>query len=137
MVNLVVYLWRLIVQHHTPQTARTFHVHGVTFTSFVASATGSSSLAAWRADFPPRIHGQAHTMTHEEILCVLSGALAVEVGDRSFTASAGDAVLVPAEAVFRVSNDTDEPAQAWVTTTLGMTATMCDTGDALSPPWAQ
>ena len=76
-------------------------------------------------------------MSEEEVLYVLAGQLAVEVADDHFTAEAGDAVLVPAGARFRVSNDTDQPAQAWVTTSIGMTAALCAGGEQLTPPWAQ
>lgn len=123
--------------HLTAQSARTFSMHGVTFSSFAASASGATTLAAWRADFEPRTPGQPHTMSHEEVLHVLAGSLEVEVDDDRCTATAGDAVLVPAGAVFRVTNATDRPASAWVTTTLGMTATMADGGDLVTPPWAQ
>lgn len=123
--------------HLTAGTARTFAMHGVTFTSFAAGASGATSLAAWRADFAPGTPGRTHTMDREEILYIVDGALAVEIDDERFTARPGDAVLVPAGAAFRISNDGDEKARAWVTTTLGMTARMDGSGDRITPPWAQ
>jgi quercetin dioxygenase-like cupin family protein len=123
--------------HLTSSSVRTFNVHGVDFHSYVTSAAGAAQLGAWRAEFPPDTTGLAHRMTHEEILYLLKGNLEVEVDDEKFTAQAGDAVLVPAEALFRLSNGTDEPAAAWVTTSLGMTATMDSDGQRLAPPWAQ
>ena len=75
-------------------------------------------------------------MTEEEVLHVLEGELDNEIAEQAFTAGAGDAVLVPAGAQFRVSNSSDLPARAWVVTTLGMNAEMLS-GEALSPPWAQ
>ncbi|BBG04738.1 MULTISPECIES: cupin domain-containing protein [Pseudonocardia] len=123
--------------HLTTETARTFAMHGVTFTSFAASASGATSLAAWRAEFAPGTPGQTHTMSCEEVLYVMDGLLDVEVDDDSFTARAGDAVLVPAGSAFRISNDSDETARVWATTTLGMTARMNGSGDQIAPPWAQ
>lgn len=123
--------------HLTQHTARTHTMHGVTFTSFAASHSGATSLAAWRADFDPHTPGQPHRMSREEILHVLDGQLEIEIDDEAFTAASGDAVLIPPHATFRVSNDSDLPATAWVTTTLGMTATMARDGAELSPPWAQ
>ncbi len=76
-------------------------------------------------------------MTAEEVLHVLTGALDVEVGDEEFTARSGDAVLVPAGTHLRVSNNGDDPAQAWVTTTLGMNAVMGTGDQRVAPPWAQ
>ncbi|GEE00887.1 hypothetical protein nbrc107696_13330 [Gordonia spumicola] len=123
--------------HLTARSARTFDVHGVRFTSFASSASGSHDLAAWRADFPPHTIGRSHTMSRDEILHVLLGPLEIAVDDDEFTAVDGDAVLVPAGSAFRVSNTADHAAQAWVTTTVGMTATMLDAGETLAPPWAQ
>ncbi|ROS30855.1 cupin domain-containing protein [Cellulomonas sp. PhB150] len=123
--------------HLTPSSAPSRELHGVTFTSFASSRTGAAHLAAWRADFPPRTPGAAHAMSQEEVLNVVVGALDVEIDAERFTARAGDAVLVPAGARFRISNTTSQPAQAWVTTSLGMTVVMHDDGQVLAPPWAQ
>ena len=123
--------------HLIRSTLRTFHVHGVGFYSYASSATGATQLGAWRAEFSPRTPGQAHRMTHEEVLYLLDGILDIELDDEHFTAEAGDAVLVPARALFRVSNNTDQPAAAWVTTPLGMAAVMESNGEQITPPWAQ
>lgn len=123
--------------HLRTTNARSLALHGVTFTSFVSSASGAARLAAWRADFHPETPGQAHTMSEEETFYVLAGNLDVELGDDHFRATAGDAVLVPAGAVFKVSNNTTEPAQAWVTSLLGMKATLHPAGQEITPPWAQ
>jgi len=122
--------------HLTTTSARTFHLHGVTFTSFSASASGAAQLGAWRADFAPRTAGQPHRMSCEEVLLVLSGSLDIEIDDERFTAQTGDAVLVPVGARFRAGNSGADPARAWVTTRLGMRATMDDSGETLTPPWA-
>jgi mannose-6-phosphate isomerase-like protein (cupin superfamily) len=76
-------------------------------------------------------------MSTEEVLRVLVGALAFEVDDERFIARPGEAVIVPAGARFRVSNDTDEHALAWIVTPIGMTALMLDSNERFSPPWAQ
>ncbi|MDG3008980.1 cupin domain-containing protein [Rhodococcus sp. D2-41] len=123
--------------HLTDEKARAFEMHGVTFTSFAAGATGARTLAAWRADFAPDTPGQAHTMAKEEVLYVLSGVLDIEIDDERFTAEAGDCAIVPAGAVLRVTNSTPEPAGAWVTSLIGMTASMQAGGDRIAPPWAQ
>ena len=123
--------------HLVGEQARVFRMHGVTFTLFASSASGARSLAAWRADFEPDTPGRAHTMTQEEVLYVTGGALDVEIDGESCTAETGDAVLVPSGAVLRVTNATAEPASAWVTTLVGMTATMRGGGEQIAPPWAQ
>jgi len=121
--------------HLTSTTARTFDVHGVRFTSYASSASGAREVCAWRADFPAHTPGHHHRPSHEEVLLVLSGSLEVEVDDERFTAVPGDAVIVPAGARFRVSTG-GEPAQAWVTTSVGMRATVESSGEVLTPPWA-
>jgi quercetin dioxygenase-like cupin family protein len=125
------------MSHLLSASAQSYDLQGVTFNSFISSQTGATQLAAWRADFPPATSGAAHTMTEEEVLHVLAGALDVEIDDERFTAQAGDAILVPAGARFRLSNSTTAPAQAWVTTRLGMTAVMHGSGQHVVPPWAQ
>lgn len=121
--------------HCTTATTQSFDLHDATFTSYVSSASGATQLAAWRTDISPRTPGRTHSMSQEECLYVLAGDLDIEIDDERFTATAGDAVLVPAGASFRLGNNTDQPAQAWVTTLLGMTATL--DGEELRPPWAQ
>lgn len=121
----------------TPETARTYSMHGVTFTAHANSSTGATQLAGWSVHFNPHTPGREHRMSSEEILHVLEGSLDVEINDDSFSASAGSAVLVPAGATFRIGNVTDQPARAWVVTTLGMTASMTADGSTINPPWAQ
>jgi quercetin dioxygenase-like cupin family protein len=123
--------------HITSESAVSRQLQGVDFVSFVTTDTGSARLAAWRADFPPNTSGAAHSMSQEEVLHVLSGQLEVEIDDERFTARVGDAVLVPAGARFVIGNRTEEPAQAWVVTSTGMTAVMADSGQRIVPPWAQ
>lgn len=123
--------------HLTAGSAREFELHGVTFRSFAATATGATELGAWRAEFGPRAPGVPHRMSREEVLLVIDGELDVEIDAERFVATAGDAVLVPAGALFRIGNAADLPARAWVTTTLGMAATIEQSGERLTPPWAQ
>jgi quercetin dioxygenase-like cupin family protein len=137
VVNTVVYPEEVEVPHLTDQTSRTFRIHGVTFHSYASGASGANEMGGWRADFAPHTPGQPHRMSHEELLYILDGSLEVEVDDEHFVADSGDAVVVPAGARFRVSNTGAEPAQAWVTTRLGMTAEMEVDCRHLAPPWAQ
>lgn len=118
-------------------SGRTYTMHGVTFTSHASSATGAAQLAGWCADFEPHSPGQPHRMSHEELLHVLTGTLTVDIDGQRFEAGTGDTVLIPAGASFCANNLSDQPARAWVVTTLGMTATMDADGSPITPPWAQ
>ncbi|NNC12490.1 cupin domain-containing protein [Planctomonas sp. JC2975] len=121
---------------HLASTSTSSHrLQGVTFTPFVNTAGGARDLAAWQVDIPARTPGAPHTMSEEEVLHVLTGAVDVGIDDERFTARAGDAILVPAGALFQLSNTTDEPARAWVTTLIGMNAVLA--GERFEPPWAQ
>ncbi|HEY6276294.1 MAG TPA: cupin domain-containing protein [Streptosporangiaceae bacterium] len=111
-------------------------MHGASFTSYAAPASGSQELCAWRVDIPGRTQGVAHQVSREEVLYVLSGTMQVILNDRPAQATAGDAVLVPAGSKFRIDNRSDEPVTAWVTTNAGLTALMPD-GSRLVPPWAR
>ena len=116
-------------------SATAYEVHGSRFTSYVRPATGSAQLCAWRLDVPAGTTGVPHRPSREEVLAILAGAARVTLDGEVRTAVAGDVVLVPAGAEFQVDVDGEEPLQAWVTTTVGLTATLAD-GSTLAPPWA-
>jgi quercetin dioxygenase-like cupin family protein len=113
-------------------------MHGSRFTSYAAPARGSAELCAWRLDVPSRCEGTTHAVSREEVVFVLGGTLLVTLGDEPDAAGiacrAGDAIVVPAGSSVRVDNPADEPASAWVTTSVGLEAVLPD-GSRLSPPW--
>ena len=115
-------------------------MHGSRFTSYAAPARGSADLCAWRLDVPAGRQGPAHGVSREEMLCVLGGTLLVTLGDGPDAASVacrtGDAIVVPAGSSVRIDNPGDEPASAWVTTSVGLEAVLPD-GSRLSPPWVR
>ncbi len=110
-------------------------MHGTRFTSYAAPARGSQELCAWRIDVPPGSIGVAHTITREEIVFVLSGAMELALDEATYTVPAGDAAVLPAGATVRVDNAGDEPVTAWVTTSIGLEAQLAD-GSRIVPPWA-
>ena len=111
-------------------------LHGATFHSFAAPATGSSELCAWRLEVAPGTEGAAHRVSREEVLLLLSGVLTVTLDGVPARVAPGEAVLVPAGSCLRVDNTSAEPATAWVTTSVGLEATMAD-GSTISPPWVR
>lgn len=115
-------------------------MHGSRFTSYAAPARGSAELCAWRLDVPAGRDGTAHTVSREEILFVLCGTLFVTLGNGPDAAGvacrAGDAIVVPPDSSVRVDNPGDEPASAWVTTSVGLEAVLPD-GSRLAPPWVR
>jgi quercetin dioxygenase-like cupin family protein len=120
-----------------PADAIVHELHGARFSSFAAPARGSRELCAWRLDVAPGSVGTGHTVSREEVLLMLTGTLHVTVGDAAAEASGpGDVIVVPPGASLRVDNPGDEPASAWVTTSVGLQATLAD-GSTLSPPWVR
>lgn len=118
---------------HAPD-AVVHRLHGSTFTSYVAPATGSQELCAWRVEVPAGTTGVAHRVTREEVILLLDGALTVTLDGQPSTPAVGDVVLVPAGAQVRVDNPATVPATAWVTTSVGLRAELPD-GTLVSPAW--
>ena len=110
-------------------------IHGVRFTAHANPGTGSREIAAWQGEIPAGTVGVPHTVSHEEVIHVLSGTLRFTVDGEAADLEAGDTVIVPAGALFGLDNLTGGPATTWVATSVGLTAVLPD-GGTLTPPWA-
>jgi quercetin dioxygenase-like cupin family protein len=123
-----------------PADAIVHELHGARFSSYAAPARGSQELCAWRLDVAPGTQGVPHVVSREEVLLVLAGTLHVTVGTGAGAAAEasgpGDVIVVPPGASLRIDNPGDEQATAWVTTSVGLEATLAD-GSTLSPPWVR
>ncbi|MET8978762.1 cupin domain-containing protein [Streptomyces sp. NPDC004539] len=115
--------------------ALTHELHGARFVSHASPRTGSTQLAAWRAEVPPHTDAPAHTVSHEEILHLLTGTLVFTLDDEPLRLTAGDTLIVRPGSTLAVHNPTDHTALAWVTTSIGLTAHLSD-GTLITPPWA-
>jgi quercetin dioxygenase-like cupin family protein len=111
-------------------------LHGSTFHSYAAPATGSRELCAWRLEVPPGTVGAPHRVSREEVFLILGGRLTVTLDGVTGDLTPGDVLLVPAGAELRADNLSDGVVTAWVTTSVGLRATMAD-GSAVSPPWVR
>lgn len=112
-----------------------YDVHGARFASYASPRTGSNDLCAWRVSIPPNSVGALHQPSREEILLVLEGEARVTLGGELFTVSPGDVIVVPPESPFRIDAGS-AGATMWVTTRVGLEATMPD-GSRFAPPWAR
>ncbi|TKA09035.1 cupin domain-containing protein [Actinacidiphila oryziradicis] len=108
-------------------------VHGARFTSYAAPARGSKELCAWRLEVPANLTGVAHTITREEVFLVLSGSVRLSIDGKPHTLTPGDAAIAPAGSSVRLDT-MDEPAAAWVTTSVGLEGILAD-GSRFAPPW--
>ena len=115
--------------------ATVHELHGVRFVSYAHPATGTTELAAWRGEIPAHTPGQAHTVTREEILHLLTGALRFTLDSEVHDLTSGDVLIVNAGSTLRVDNVSDAPAHIWTTTSVGLEAVMSD-GTRIRPPWA-
>jgi quercetin dioxygenase-like cupin family protein len=110
-------------------------LHGVRFVSYANSARGSRELCAWRGELPPGAGGPPHRISREEVFLVLSGRLELTIDGESRSLEPGDAAVAPPGSSLAVRNATAEPATMWVTTSIGLEASLAD-GSRITPPWA-
>ena len=120
---------------HADQAA-VHQMHGTSFTAYASPARGSRELCAWHIEIPGHTEGVRHHVSREEVLYLLTGTVQVSLDGQDEEAAAGDVILVPAGARFGVDNLGDEPATAWVTTSVGLLGVLPD-GSWISPPWTQ
>jgi len=116
--------------------AEPHRLHGATFHSFAAPARGSAELCAWRLEVAGGTAGAAHRVSREEVILLLAGTLRVTLDGVSADLAAGDVVVVPVGSELCVDNRSGERADAWVTTSVGLRATMAD-GSTIAPPWVR
>ena len=111
-------------------------MHGSSFHAYANPGSGSAELCAWRLEVAPGTRGVPHLVSREEVLLILSGELTATLDDVTATVTTGDVLVVPAGARFGVDNLSAGPVTAWVTTSVGLEATMAD-GSTISPPWVR
>ncbi len=111
-------------------------LHGARFLSYAAPSRGSAELCAWRVELPAGATGVSHRISREEIFCVLSGALRVSLDGETSSVSAGDVVVFRAGTTVAVDNPGDSIATGWMTTSVGLEATL-DDGSRIVPPWTR
>ena len=111
-------------------------VHGVTFTAYANSTTGTAELCAWSTRIPAGQPGLPHRISKEEIFLVTAGTPRFTIDDESVDAQPGDVVVAPAGSLLSIEAPGDKDSIIWVTTSLGLTAGLPD-GSSFAPPWAQ
>jgi quercetin dioxygenase-like cupin family protein len=117
----------------TPQDAPTFQAPGATITGLASPSRGCVDVAAWRVRFEAGHASPKHSLDREEVFVVLLGAVTAQYADRSETAPAGGALIVPAGEEFSLVA-LDGPAEAVCMLPVGGTALLDD--QRIVPPWA-
>jgi len=118
-----------------PQGA-TYELAGVRFSALVNPRCGAKDTSVWRVEIAPGTAATPHEVTREEVFVILSGRAKVIIDGVEGEARAGDAVLVPANTPFAISNAGDQPLAALCCLPVGGQARLPGE-DAFTPPWAQ
>jgi quercetin dioxygenase-like cupin family protein len=117
----------------TAQEAPVFEAGGNRITGLASPTRGATDIAAWRVEFAAGVASPPHALTREETFVVLSGALTARFADGAETATAGGALIVPADREFTLVAE-DGPAQAICMLAVGGQAVTAE--GTFTPPWA-
>jgi mannose-6-phosphate isomerase-like protein (cupin superfamily) len=109
---------------------------GTLITGYGSPTRGSQSIAAWQVALDPGVGSPEHRLTHDEVFIVLAGRATFEVEGRRHLVGRGDAICVPPDTVFRLSNPGSERFTAICCMAAGGQARVAD-GDPFPIPWAQ
>jgi mannose-6-phosphate isomerase-like protein (cupin superfamily) len=115
--------------------AKKIEFHGLTAYPMAVPSRGSAELAIWYLDVPPGVRGEEHTVDREEVFVVRAGRLSGTIGEDSWEAGPGDALIVPPGVPFTLGNDGSEHTRLVVCTSAGVRATL--NGRTVVPPWSE
>jgi len=114
----------------------THELPGTRFTSLATPSRGTVETSVWQVELDPGTESASHSLTREEVFVVLEGTAVVELDGERSTASAGDAIAVPAGPSFALANGGDGPLRMLCCLPVGGKAQI-GAQDPFTPPWAQ
>ena len=114
--------------------AQQFELPGAQFTALASPQTGAVSTAAWRVSLTPKTDGMTHQLTKEEIIIAIAGSAVAVIGADRHEISAGDAIIIPANTDFKLSNQSAHAFTAIAMVPVGTQAKI-GTEPPFSPPW--
>lgn len=106
------------------------------FTSLATPSRGAVDTAVWTVEIAPGAPATPHALTREEVFVVVDGTASVRLGDITETASAGDAIVVPANVELELTNAAATPLRLVCCFPVGGQARLAD-GSTFTPPWAE
>jgi mannose-6-phosphate isomerase-like protein (cupin superfamily) len=106
------------------------------FTSLATPSRGAIDTCVWKVEILPGAPATPHSLTREEVFVVLEGTASVRIASDADQAHAGDAIVVPAGAVFELANAGTGPLRLLCCLPVGGQARLAD-GSTFIPPWAQ
>lgn len=115
--------------------APVFRLPGLTVVGLASPKRGASETCVWQITVAPNTGGVPHRVTREEVFVAVSGTAKARLDGVDHELCAGDALLVPPDTQFALSNPSGEPFEAVVSFPVGGKAV---TGDGtFTPPWAE
>lgn len=118
----------------TAPAAPTHDLGGIRFTSLATPSRGSAETAVWVVEIDPGAPSTPHSLSREEVFVVLAGEAAIRLDGHPSTASAGDAIVVPADVPFSITNESSSVLRMVCCLPVGGQA-VTDEG-TFTPPWA-
>jgi mannose-6-phosphate isomerase-like protein (cupin superfamily) len=115
--------------------APTHEMAGARFTSLATPSRGSSDTSVWTVEISPGAPGVPHTLTREEVFVVLAGDASVRIGLEEQAAGPGDAIVVPVDTPFELTNKGAEVLR--LLCCMPVDGQACVDGTTFTPPWAQ
>jgi quercetin dioxygenase-like cupin family protein len=119
---------------HAPDKA-THDIGTARFTSLATPSRGSTETAVWQVEIEVGAPAAPHSLTREEVFVVLEGTAAVRIGGTAGVAEQGDAIVVPADTEFELSNGANTPLRMLCCFPVGGQARL--DGATFTPPWAE
>ncbi len=116
-------------------TSPTHDLGHARFTSLATPSSGSVDTSVWTVEISPGAPAVPHTLTRQEVFVVLAGHAAVRIGDAHHTAETGDAIVVPVDTMFQLSNGGTDVLRLLCCMPVGGQA--CLDGSTFTPPWAE
>jgi len=86
-------------------------------------------------EIEPGTPATPHSLTREEVFVVLAGRANVRIGEASAVAEVGDAIVVPPETQFELSNADSKVLRLLCCLPVGGMAMLGD--QSFTPPWAE
>lgn len=119
---------------HAPAEA-THDIGAARFTSLATPSRGSTETAVWQVEVDVGAPATPHSLTREEVFVVLDGTATVRIGTVEGLAERGDAIVVPADTEFELSNGSDSVLRLLCCFPVGGQARL--DGATFTPPWAE
>lgn len=114
--------------------APNFELHGASFTGLASPSRGSIENAVWIVTLHPGTTGMPHKLNREEIFVGLEGCASARINEQTYEITVGDALVVPANAEFQISNLASTQFRAVAVLPVGGQAAL-ENNILFTPPW--